>query len=267
MSILYSPFLPAAETDGFTSRYDHTDDGVPHLNIEINRRLNLIVKTLNREQNSSPQCDWDELASQLGDQLRRPFRGQMEHFINTSLNLPKSDVDFEHSIFKNVSSLQRFPIRLGMWVGIGFAAPIHHDGYLIGADKFGHFIDEGYYYYSLVHNWDVSFAKTLKMGRLIEYTFEGKFLSGVYSYADLAANYDGYEFWLNLLGSPEKNVNSKYISCGGGIWSLKKPIDLATYVSSSWDEGMNCNDYLFSGMREGIQKSIKELEKRTKKTP
>ncbi|MBT3982371.1 MAG: hypothetical protein HOE90_13515 [Bacteriovoracaceae bacterium] len=260
-----SQLLFAAETDGYSSRYQPIESALPDLNFEVNRRIKHAIDSLNGERGISLECDWDNLASLLGDQLRRPFLGKIESFITSSKDLPKSKIDFDHSIYENVPLLHSFPIQVGLWLGIGFTVPIHHKGLLIGADKFGHFFDEGHYYYLLVHYWDFTFSKALDLGELLEYSFEGKLLGGVYSYADLAANYDGYRFWLDLLGSPKKKISSKYISCAKGNWKLSKSIDLDTYVSASWDEGMNCNEYRSSGMKEGIDKSVRILEKRDKR--
>jgi len=255
----------AAETDNFTYRYLQKGDAIPQLNLEIKRRLDQVINVLNLSQNISGTCQWEELSSLLGQQLRHPFKGQIEDFISSSPTLPKSIPDFDNSIFKNVPSLHKYPIQVGRWLGIGFTGSIHHDGLLIGADKFGHFIDEGYYYYYLRHEWDFDFSQVLKFGEFMEYSFEGKLTGGIYSYADLAANYDGQQFWLDLLGSEKQQIQSKFFSCHDGIWQQLRPVDFALYVSPAWDEGMNCNEYRSSGMQEGIEKTILELESRDKK--
>lgn len=261
-------FLPihliAAETDAFTSRHMDIPDALPKLNLEVNRRIEQVLKLLNSQDKLETVCDWDELRDHLGDQLRHPIRGHIENYINKSKILPKPKFNFGQSVFKNVPFFQKIPLHVGRWLGIGFTLPIHHNGLLIGADKFGHFFDEGHYYYTMVHKWGFKFANALKWGRFLEYTFEGKGLVGVYSYADLAANYDGYRFWLDILGSPDKKIPSKLLSCAKGKWKLS-PIDLNLYISAAWDEGMNCNEYRSDSMKEGILKSVKMLEKKNGK--
>lgn len=253
-----STSLVAAETDAFTSRYMDIADAIPALNLEVNRRVEQALTNL------KAGCDWDEVESRLGEQLRNPVRGHIEHYINESKNLPKPKFDFDQSVFQNVPFLLKFPIQVGRKLGIGFTLPIHHEGLLIGADKFGHFFDEGHYYYTLVHKWGFKFTNVLKSGKFLEYTFEGKGIVGIYSYADLAANYDGHRFWLDLLGVQDKKIPSKFLSCDKGKWKLS-PIDLKIYVSAAWDEGMNCNDYLTHSMEEGILKSVEMLEKKNGK--
>ncbi len=252
----------AAETDGFTGRYQAVPDAMPVINQEIQNRVEKVLLKMNQK---SSICEWDQLNSELGSQLRRPIIGEIESFIMNSPLVPKSSVVFDNSIFKHVSAFYNLPLRLGMIIGIHMSAPIHHKGYLIGADKFGHFMDEGYYYYSLVHFWNLTLDDVLKLGDFSEITYNGKLTAGIYSFADLSANYDGYLFWKDILGTPQDRNQSKYFSCEKGLWSLKKSIDLADYVSPAWDEGMNCNDFRSERMAQGINVTIMELEQKDQK--
>jgi len=262
--LLLAPLTFAAETDGFTSRYQSIKDGLPAINKEINNKIESVIIKMNH-QSDSKSCDFDKLNSLLGDQLRQPFLGQIENFIMNSSEVDKSNVDFNHSILRNVSTFHHSVIRLGILLGIGYAPSIKHKGLLIGADKFGHFMDEGYYYYKLVHHWNYSLEEVIKFGEYIEFYIEGKTTGGIYSYADLSANYDGYRFWLHLLGSEKEKIKSKYFTCDNGRWSQNSRIDLDHYVSSSWDEGMNCNDYISDTMRKDIDRTIRKLEIKNKK--
>ena len=252
----------SAETDGFTDRYQPVPDAMPVINQEIQNRIEKVLLKMNQKSNV---CEWDQLNSELGSQLRRPINGEIESFIMNSPLVPKSPIVFDNSIFKNVPAIYNLPLRLGMMIGIHMGAPIHHKGYLIGADKFGHFMDEGYYYYSLVHFWNLTLNDVLKLGDFSETTYNGKWTGGIYSYADLSANYDGYFFWKDILGTPQDRHQSKYFDCEKGLWRLKKPIDLADYVSPAWDEGMNCNDFRTEGMAQGIDVTIVELEQKNHK--
>lgn len=263
--LLATFILNAAETDAFTERYQANANAIPLINQEINARMNKVIQTLNDRKDSNRKCDWDELDSLIGDQLRFPLQGKIEHFITTNESLPKSHTDYDNSVFKYLPFIYNIPIKVGIILGLGFTAPIYYDGLLVGADKFGHFLDEGYSYYTLINKWDFSIDQVLKFGDFLEYTLFGKLLGGVYSYGDLAANYDGYRFWTNLLGSSKLNSKSIYLSCTAGRWHVKLPIDLSLYITPAWDEGMNCSEFRSEGMSESIQKSIRELEAQTHK--
>lgn len=260
---IFSWQLHSAETDGFTSRYDIVEDALPLINREVNLRASSILKKLNIKKKE--ECDWNELHTLLGEEWRRPFQGQIENYITCNNHIPKSDLDFPNSIYKNLSFINYAPIKIGTFLGIGFTPPIHHKGLLIGADKFGHFLDEGHYYYLLIYKWNYTLEEVLELGIFAENYLEGKLTGGVYSYADLAANYDGHLFWKDILGEPSSPQSSLYFSCQKGTFQLKKEIDLSLYISSAWDEGMNCNEYRSDSMKSEIEQSIKELESRSQK--
>lgn len=75
----------------------------------------------------------------------------------------------------------------------------------IGMDKLGHLFNEGYQYYLLFEeakiNGDsdkVALEKAITWGVDTEDTYYGSWVSGIYSNADLASNYAGLHFYLNL---------------------------------------------------------------------
>ncbi len=261
----YLGHLSAAETDGFTNRYESNQDALPLINIEINQRMNNIVKILNQNYSHFKRCDWDELHSQLGKHLRWPLQGQIEKYITDNGHISKSHLNISQSVYKNLSFIHFAPMKIGTFLGIGFTPPIYYNGLLIGADKFGHFLDEGYYYYHLVNKWNYSVEEVLDIGIFSENYLEGKLTGGVYSFADLAANYDGYLFWTDLLGPHTKPELSKFFSCHLGIFKMYREIDLSEYVNAAWDEGMNCNEYRSEAMKNEVEKSIIELEAKNQK--
>ena len=263
-SLLSAPSF-AAETDDFTSRYQALSDGLPAINAEVQRRIDSGIQELNSQSKRTKTCDWKEMASVMGSQLRQPFLGQIEHFIDTDPSVPKIKIELADSIYKNMPVLTYGPIKLGTWLGIGFASHIHHDGLVIGADKFGHFMDEGYYYYSYVHTWNHTPKEAVDFGFLLENTFDGRWTSGIISYADMSANLDGYHFWRNLLGVPKLNEPSQYVSCNLGVWKVQSPVDLALYVNPAWDEGMNCNEFRSHDLFDAMEKEIEKLEARDQK--
>jgi len=251
----------AAETDGFTARYSLKKEGLSFINTEVNSKFENVIRDLNNEK--SNKCNWNKLDDLLGNNIRRPLQGVFEKFILDSNEIPKENIKFENSIYNESTSFHRDILKFGLIFGIGFTPSIRHRDLLIGADKFGHFFNEGYYYYTMAHHFDMSFDKILDVGEALEYVVYGQALGGIYSYADLAANYDGYQFWVDILGI--NNKGSKYLKCEGGNWNLIKKIDLAEYITPAWDEGMNCNHFNTEEFAQGIAASIKKLEEKNKK--
>lgn len=75
----------------------------------------------------------------------------------------------------------------------------------------------------------------------------------VRSYGDIAANWEGYQFWLNLTEG-----NNPFLKCEERKWKRVRDFDWATYVNDSWDEAINCSD--FDKSIEGpINEAIKAL--------
>ena len=78
-------------------------------------------------------------------------------------------------------------------------------GVYLGTDKLGHFFQQGYEYYEeyaeeMRRSGDEAEAvrRAIRKGVGQENGIYGTFIDGVYSNADLAANYAGFKFYLNL---------------------------------------------------------------------
>lgn len=267
--------VDASETDWFSPRYQNTPDALPLINQEINRRAKKAIEKLNR--NSTPlithkplsilvpngQCNWNQLDRLLGEELRRPILGQLEAYIIESPEVPKIKLTVDDSIYRSFSLTDYLPIKLGTLMKIGFASHISHRGFIVGSDKFGHFLDEGYYYYYLVHELNRSLDQALRFGDFTENAYNGRWSSGIISYADLAANLEGYYFWKNALGIPKNRSDSKYFQCSQGKWEVKQLIDLNDYANAAWDEGMNCNAFRSRSMNVTVTQIAQNLEQKT----
>jgi hypothetical protein len=102
----------------------------------------------------------------------------------------------------------------------------------VGADKLGHFFQQGYQYYLLARSMGRGTAAAESLGRSQEIgtsglgvgTWHGS--TGVYSNADLAANRDGLTFYDHLRASP-----SSYT------------FNISSYISNSWNEQTNPSYY------------------------
>ncbi len=79
------------------------------------------------------------------------------------------------------------------------------DGIKFGTDKLVHFFQQGYQYYKIYNKAvangvkpDEAMKKAISWGRKTERTYFGYWVSGVYSNADLYANYAGLKFYRSL---------------------------------------------------------------------
>jgi hypothetical protein len=71
-----------------------------------------------------------------------------------------------------------------------------------------------------------------------EHGLKGLTLTGVVSYADLAASYSGFEFWGDLLSfdAPSSLVAHDVAT---GRFAVRRRFRFADYVTDAWDEAIN----------------------------
>ncbi|MCK4783959.1 MAG: DUF4157 domain-containing protein [Desulfobacteraceae bacterium] len=120
------------------------------------------------------------------------------------------------------------------WQGIGKAHVVGSSakiaGMCVGADKLGHFFQEGYTYYTIAASPGGTTARAERAGRALEITGQGLGVgtigTGVYSNADLVANRSGLKFYQDLAANP-----------GGLIFSIRN------YISNAWNEQSNPSYY------------------------
>ena len=143
-------------------------------------------------------------------------------------------------------------------------------GHYIGTDKIGHFFAMGYYYYNvyqgarlLGNTHEESLQKASDIcGWTTENSFLGITSTAIYSNADLAANYLGLKFYLNL-HQPVKvagHLEPAIIVRDGEYWKIRDGLHqnsplFAKFVSAHWDEVLNpC--HLEESFREHARKEI-----------
>jgi hypothetical protein len=151
-----------------------------------------------------------------------------------------------------------------------FDAPtVHVHGFYFGTDKIDHFFQQGHDYFELVTrkqaegaDEDAAIALAVAHGARQEHTYYGTLVSGVYSNADLAANYAGMKFFLNLrqpVRIGDRMWPPRLESTPEG-WRLRPDVDpdhlLQPFLSDHLDESMNPSRYRFS--RERIRTLLRD---------
>lgn len=86
-----------------------------------------------------------------------------------------------------------------------FSSTIKLYGVELGMDKLGHFLNQGFQYYlqftaskNAGSSYQQAIQAAVNWGVESELTYYGSWVSGIYSNADLASNYAGLHFYLNL---------------------------------------------------------------------
>ena len=121
-------------------------------------------------------------------------------------------------------------------------------GVRIGADKLGHFLSDGAsaekrYRRALAHGASEADAvmSAMQFGVTEERTIMGQSSSGIFSPADLEANFQGLMFYRGLCDGAEPRLART-----PGGWRLERPLDLRDFVTPEWDESWQPNVYTHS---------------------
>lgn len=251
--LLFSVLVDAYEIDNFSQRHSPLRDSIVPLNDAVNRTIKAIEKDV-----ASEGCDKKALVNlaygYLGGGVVGNVVGNFEKYADTSPLIdrhtpPKTD------IYSLRGTLEKMGTPVMSTAGLG--STINLNGHYIGADKLGHFFNQGYTYLEVFNEAENS---TLGLQNAFDYgikTEEGVFglvTGGVKSYADLAANYSGFAFWLSLTDG-----SKPYFRCRNNKWENVRAFDFKEYVSSAWDEGVNCNEYIPS-VKKSVETRVKQLE-------
>jgi len=239
--VLGSSALQGLETDQFTlPAAPLTDSGVD-LSEKVARAVSEIV-----DLQDTVVLDEARIAEEL---YRRVGSGtiktEIEKFIDHALpSTARFNPPVGHTIYRGVL----LPIPGGLIVR---APTIKVFGYEVGSDKVGHLVQQGYEYYKVYRKspGPTGVKRAVEHGVLEERTIFGTAVSGVYSNADLAANFAGLKFYLNL---------TEPVDIGGATlepilirsanrWELSPRVDvrelLKPYVSGHWNEALNPSEY------------------------
>ena len=229
------------EVDSFTTREEVTLDSINPLNAEMNRRLQKAV----RRANTMGKCSEGWLYFHLGMQLRAGLTGgfmisPLESFANKNKAIQAKSYPRKNSIYRQVGFLQSIPITV---YPLGKLLLVN--GHHISGDKFSHFLNVGWSYHKKIEFNGKPVEATLKWGQKTERGIWGLATSGVYSYADLVANYDGFRFWSTLFGGrdPDGNFIQPTFACIEDEWRQVREFTWEEWITAGWDEAINCNFY------------------------
>jgi hypothetical protein len=253
----------ASETDNFTKRNLEVD-AQEWLNEQMNEAIQ------NAVQKADPKVPYS-VHKILFKSLGGVFWAKIEKWSDNPVS-PAEQIKFQESIFRDVgnykgtSSFIRRLVKFKSYYSPG----IYRMGDTVfGADKLGHFLQLGYSMYladgqkrkpefkdirplfskfSDIISGDTKFRKQLQsQGLDLAYEYSHFQENGEWgmkgpmarSWADMAANVEGYKFWSDLTGG-----ENPYVKKGAdGRWIQVRQFDWAEYITPAWDEAVNRTDY------------------------
>jgi hypothetical protein len=247
--------VSADETDNFTCRARLSRDSMAILDSWVNAQIRESLARVNRRgagQGDEAILD-RELQKAVGGSVPDPFtlvpHSRFERWINGQSQIHRCHLAFEETIYgaRPYNQPWLYPF-LGRTVFV--ADSLLLSGRIVGVDKINHFIREGLSNWRAVNGRGESIAEVL--GRELdpagwgwhwtEYGLKGMSLTGVLSYADVAAGYSGFRFWEELLRLRREHSLVAYDTALGQFVQVRD-FTFAAYVTDAWDEAINYSTF------------------------
>ena len=244
--------LGARECDQLTMR-DHYESDLPDSLVRLNARTNELIGQAIADFNRRFAGSRTRLG---GLDAKRYFALAIHNQIarESRMLLPQEEEDIPYTIdlVYALSKSGRGPLQewlenqdfQGSWL-VHLTDTIYHDCYpagfndsniikvagnLVGTDKIDHFFDQGYAYWR-ISGYGRDSRRAIDYGVDSEWGWYGISSAGVFSYADLRANWAGYRFFDSL---------QEYYSIDSHqLMTRKKAFDWSDWVDPQWDELLN----------------------------
>jgi hypothetical protein len=267
LSLLLATAAPAgaAEIDSLTGRHRELREATGALDSRVNGYLRQAVERANARGRG---CNEELLYFEIRRAVASPFVGHvLAEELSDADELDRSHVALEESIYRDLGMFDAISVHLK-----NLSAVVEMDENRIGLDKFGHFFAQGWKYFDRAYRDGHGIEAALTWGERTERTYYGFYTTGIYSQADLSANFDGMRFWLRVLGQDDDPLGGgwwagrPYIKCAKKLWSrepywrVKRKVRLERYVNAAWDEGVNCSRYRNPALASLVEARVAELE-------
>jgi hypothetical protein len=240
--LLVPQLCGAYETDQFTNRLLPLADSTELLNGQVNQAIEEAVLDWKGKRN-----DWKVVTAIYNDIGGHHWVDKIERWAMKSEEVERLQPSRRESIY------QGHPLwatRVAAVFGVGPTIKIN--GQLIGSDKLGHFLSQGRKFYRRYLKY-LDEAKAAEHSAYTERALFGQMTTGVYSNADLVANYEGFLFYRSLF---EDNIipgKPAILAWTGEGWEIQRLFTWADHVNEYWDEALNVNHFdnlLYPHMKE-----------------
>ncbi|MDD2805646.1 MAG: hypothetical protein PHV33_08835 [Elusimicrobiales bacterium] len=265
----------AAEADHFSL----PDGQIADITAEVNKLSNEGLAAAIADLNAQGGCDdtrksEELLYERLTDVFSNHKKGQL---VNTIISgeIPRTVIPLKESVYSEWSIWNGFllgrrgaaksPLALFPLIKIGDT--------VVGVDKLEHMFGMGLRYFKGHYLEEKPLVSVLKGGIFKEKTFLGgnMLATGVFSYADLSANFNGMRFWNHMLQKRDDVLGAQhnagpYLTCQAGKWvkNEERPIDFRTYVDATMQESMNCSKFATSAGVRKFHEALAALQSKDK---
>jgi hypothetical protein len=266
LALLLTPASHAAEADNFTARSLNVADVASPINILANGYVRSAVDAAN----ATGRCDEEALYAELRKYFANHSKGELAKTLLFGHQIPVTVIPIKESIYREWTVFDGYllgrkkaaasPLALSPVVRVG--------DQIVGVDKFEHMFGMGWIYFDHHYRNGKSLLSVMKNGIFREKTALGGnvLATGVFSYADLSANFNGMRFWNHVLQKQDDVLGKAenlgpYVRCEGGKWVANptKPLDFRNYMDASMDESVNCSKFARKAAVEKVRRSLVRL--------
>jgi hypothetical protein len=228
---------PALESDQYYASARPIEDSSEVINAKINRQIRETLDHLNRRHARKP-VSCGRAAQRISRAFKMFIFQDIELWVlNTSqvARIPSTPEEELH--YRRVGLFRKSgPVDFG--ASLPPVPTIEIDGIRLGTDKLSHFFAEGWRYHRRYvrarksgRDETGAVQRAMRIGFFLEKTVLGLRTSGVFSFGDLEANYQGMRFYRGLCEGDDPALAME-----GNRWVLARPVDIREYVSPEWDE-------------------------------
>ena len=235
----------AYETDQFTNRLSPIADSTAVLDEQVNLAIAEAVADW-----KGPRNDWKVVTAIYNDIGGHHWVDKIERWAMKSEEVERLQPSRYESIYRGHPL---WATRVAALFGVGPTIKVNNQ--LIGSDKLGHFLSQGRKFYRRYLKY-LDEAKAAEHSAYTERALFGQSTTGVYSNADLVANYEGFLFYRSLF---EDNIiagKPAILLWTGEDWEVQRSFTWADHVNEYWDEALNINYYdglLYPHMQERFE--------------
>ena len=236
----------ATETDPYTYRHMELADSLEILDAKVNDALDRVAASWDRGEN-----EWAFVNAVFGKLGSIHWVDPLERWAMEAPEVDKLPTTRRDVVFAKV------PLLRAQLARIGLARTINVNGVYIGTDKIGHFISQGRKFYARFRRHGTE-ERAARLTAAWEGLIWGRMMSGIYSNADLVANYEGYRFFRGLFHDGMVAGKEPMFR-----WQSGRPIRLrsftwADHVNPLWDEMLNPAAYV-AGLIPYLQRRMLKL--------
>ncbi len=240
----------ALETDNYLSWGVTLPDASEDINKLIQTQIEEVISSAKEDVNC--RTITFRIANRFKTTPRRKlFEDWSTHSLSEKM-FPTSPYYLKQSIYQNT--------RRVYLSKSGLSPNMQANGIYFGVDKLSHFGSTGRRYLKVYlkeirkgRTPEEAEKKAIRMGLSNEAGILGLWPSGVFSYGDMEANFQGFRFYKKLC----LDESDTYLEKVDGRWKLAKSADIRNYISPYWDESFNLS-YRAPGMWNVTSRIIKE---------